>query len=218
MKSKATYHHGDLRRALLKAGESVLREHGLGKFTLRECARRAGVSHAAPKHHFGDVRGLLTELAAGGFERLTLLLRLQMATATNLNEEFAATNRAYLQFAMENTEHFRIMFRSDLVDETSPVLRAAATATFLELTNVIHRQRGEAEIVASPSGNPLPLREVIDDIIIGWSHIHGFTHLLLEQQLDMVDVTEYDSLLDKAARRLSDMLQREAQLAKQNDT
>ena len=59
---------------------------------------------------------------------------------------------------------------------------------------------------------------MINDIIIGWSHIHGFTHLILEQQLDMVDVTEYDSLLDKAARRLSDMLQREAQLAKQNDT
>lgn len=213
MKTKASYHHGDLRQALLQAGESVLREHGPGKFTLRECARRAGVSHSAPKHHFGDVRGLLTELAAGGFERLTTLLRMQMATATNLNEEFAATTRGYLQFAQENPEHFRIMFRSDLLDETSLVLQAAAGGTFLELTNVIHRQRGEPEIVASESGRPTMLREMTDDIVIGWSHIHGFAHLVLEQQLDMVDVSEIDSLVDKAARRLSDLLQRDAGLA-----
>ena len=79
-------------------------------------------------------------------------------------------------------------------------------------------ERGEVDIGASSSGNPLPLLEVIDDIIIGWSHAHRFTHWLLEQQLYMVDVTEYDSLLDKAARRLPDILQREAQLAKRNDT
>jgi hypothetical protein len=79
-------------------------------------------------------------------------------------------------------------------------------------------KRGEVDIGASSSGNPLPLLEVIDDIIIGWSHAHRFTHWLLEQQLYMVDVTEYDSLLDKAARRLPDILQREAQLAKRNDT
>ena len=213
MKSKASYHHGDLRQALLQAGESVLREHGPGKFTLRECARRAGVSHSAPKHHFGDVRGLLTELAAGGFERLTTLLQMQLATATNLHEEFAATTRGYLQFAKENPEHFRIMFRSDLLDETSAVLQAAAGGTFFELTNVIHRQRGEPEIVAAESARPVLLREMIDDIIVGWSHIHGFAHLVLEQQLDMVDVTEIDLLIDTAARRLSDMLQSDADLA-----
>lgn len=214
MKSKASYHHGDLRQALLQAGESVLREHGPGKFTLRECARRAGVSHSAPKHHFGDVRGLLTELAAGGFERLTALLQSQLTTATNLNEEFAATTRGYLQFAKENPEHFRVMFRSDLLDETSPVLRDAARGTFLELTNVIHRQRGEPEVVVSESVKPALLREMIDDIVVGWSHIHGFAHLVLEQQLDMVDITEIDSLVEKAARRLSDMLQRDAGLTK----
>ena len=70
MRSKATYHHGDLKEALLTAAEAVLRDRGLQGFTLRECARRAGVSHAAPKHHFGDVRGVLTEIAARGFAQL----------------------------------------------------------------------------------------------------------------------------------------------------
>lgn len=210
MTPHAPYHHGDLRQALLEAGDAVLREHGLRKFTLRECARRAGVSHAAPKHHFGGVRGLLTEIAAGGFVRLTELLRTHMATATDLNEEFAATTHGYLQFAKENPEHFRIMFRCDLIDETSQVLRTAATGTFIELTNVIHRQRGEAEVVPSDGENPRPIRSVTDDIVIGWSHVHGLAHLVLEQQLDMVPESEHAALVDKAARRLSDMLQREA--------
>ena len=64
------YHHGDLRRALLDATEALLLESGLETFSLRECARRAGVSHGAPAHHFGDVRGLLTAFATVGFERL----------------------------------------------------------------------------------------------------------------------------------------------------
>jgi len=65
------YHHGDRRDALLLAGEGVLAEREVKGFTLRECARRAGVSHAAPAHHFSDVRGFLSELAAVGFDRLT---------------------------------------------------------------------------------------------------------------------------------------------------
>jgi AcrR family transcriptional regulator len=65
-----TYHHGALREALVEAAEALIREQGLEAFTLRECARRAGVSHAAPAHHFGDARGLLTACAAAGMERL----------------------------------------------------------------------------------------------------------------------------------------------------
>lgn len=188
----------------------MLRDVGLRKFTLRECTRRANVSHSAPKHHFGDVRGLLTELAAGGFNRLTDLLRQELAVALNLHEEFAATTRAYLNFAMENPEHFRIMFRSDLVDERSPILMAAANLAFVELTNVIHRQRGEPEILLEGASGHRPLREIATDIVIGWSHIHGFAHLVLEQQLDMVEESEYEQLIVTVAGRLSDMLQADA--------
>ena len=81
MSTPSKYHHGDLARALLDAGDKVLRDHGLQGFTLRECARQAGVSHAAPKHHFGSVKGLLTALAARGFNRLANGLERQMTKA-----------------------------------------------------------------------------------------------------------------------------------------
>lgn len=72
---EAPYHHGALRDALLAAAESVLNESGLEGFTLRECARRAGVSHGAPAHHFGDARGLLSAFAAQSFDQLEALTR-----------------------------------------------------------------------------------------------------------------------------------------------
>ena len=146
---KASYHHGDLRQALLDAGDGVLQEQGLKGFTLRECARRAGVSHAAPKHHFGDVTGFLTEIAALGFMRLSAALELEIAGATNLDEEFIATTRAYVDFAEAHPEHFRIMFRCDLLDDQAPNIRQAAGETFRLLTNVILRQRGEPSLSAS---------------------------------------------------------------------
>src|SRR5271163_3422463 len=65
------YHHGDLRSALVAAGRELLAERGLNGFTLRECARKAGVSHAAPAHHFPTIGDLLSEIAATGFEELT---------------------------------------------------------------------------------------------------------------------------------------------------
>ena len=71
----AGYHHGALREALLAAAESLLLEQGVDAFTLRACARRAGVSHAAPAHHFGDARGLLTAFATVGFARMAALMQ-----------------------------------------------------------------------------------------------------------------------------------------------
>src|SRR5262245_53652338 len=147
MKQRPAYHHGDLKEALLTAAEAVLDEHGLQGFTLRECARRAGVSHAAPKHHFGDVRGILTEIAARGFRQLNKRLRSKLrAAGADLDAQFAATADAYVGFAEAHPEHFRIMFRSDLVDVCSSDLIDAARETFTELTNVIRRQRGEPDI------------------------------------------------------------------------
>ena len=80
-KGDAPYHHGALRTALLDATESLLDESGLEGFTLRECARRAGVSHGAPAHHFGDLRGLLTAFAAQSFDQLEVLTRAYMDAA-----------------------------------------------------------------------------------------------------------------------------------------
>ena len=76
-----SYHHGALRAALIEAAEALLREDGIESFSLRECARRAGVSHAAPAHHFGDARGLLTACAAAGFNQLADAMERDAAAA-----------------------------------------------------------------------------------------------------------------------------------------
>ena len=204
---KQRYHHGDLKEALIAAGEAVLAERGLQGFTLRECARRAGVSHAAPKHHFGDVRGLLTEIAARGFTQLTRRLRAKMrAAGADLDAQFLATAEAYLGFAEAYPERFRVMFRSDLVDVHAPDLIRAAQQTFIELTNVIHRQHGEPELDADIVELKLMSTHVINDIIVGWSYVHGLAHLKLEGQLAMIPKSVLKDAMTSAALRLAPLM------------
>ena len=204
---KQSYHHGDLKEALVEAGEAVLAERGLQGFTLRECARRAGVSHAAPKHHFGDVRGLLTEIAARGFTQLTRRLRAKIrAAGADLDAQFLATTEAYLGFAEAYPEHFRVMFRSDLVDVHAPDLIRAAQQTFIELTNVIHRQHREPEIDADIVELKLMSTHVINDIIVGWSYVHGLAHLKLEGQLAMIPKPVLKDAMTSAALRLAPLM------------
>ena len=204
---KRTYHHGDLKEALIAAGEAVLAERGLQGFTLRECARRAGVSHAAPKHHFGDVRGLVTEIATRGFAQLTRRLRTKLrAAGDDLDAQFMATLEAYLGFAEAYPEHFRIMFRSDLIDVYSPNVTAAAHQTFKELTNVIHRQRGEPEVEDESVDLSLMSKHVINDILIGWCFVHGLAHLKLEGQLAMIPKAVLRDGMASAALRLGHLM------------
>ncbi len=219
MNSKTGYHHGDLKDALLDAAEALLRDRGLQGFTLRECARRAGVSHAAPKHHFGDARGVLTEVAARGFRRLTRRLRTRLrAAGADLDAQFVATGEAYVGFAEAHPEHFRIMFRSDLVDVCSPALIAAARETFTELTNVIRRQRGEADVEIESLEACMTSAQLINDILIGWCHVHGFAHLRLEGQLGMVPKSMHDAALTTASRRVGELLRRDAAAASTRPT
>jgi len=207
-KRKSTYHHGDLKEALIAAGEAVLAERGLQGFTLRECARRAGVSHAAPKHHFGDVRGLLTEIAARGFTRLTRRLRTKLrAAGEDLDAQFLATAEAYLGFADAHPEHFRVMFRSDLVDACSKTLIGAAQETFTELTNVIHRQHGEPDIDVGSLGKSMTSTHILNDIVVGWSYIHGLAHLKAEGQLAMIPRDMLEDAMTSAATRLAKLMQ-----------
>jgi AcrR family transcriptional regulator len=204
---KRGYHHGDLKEALIAAGEAVLADRGLQGFTLRECARRAGVSHAAPKHHFGDVRGLLTEIAARGFTRLTRRVRTKLrAAGDDLDAQFMATSEAYLGFAEAYPEHFRIMFRSDLIDVYAPTVLAAAHETFKELTNVIHRQHREPELGAELVDLGLMSVHVVNDIALCWSYVHGLAHLKVEGQLAMIPKAVLKDAMVSAALRLGRLM------------
>ncbi|MCB1692975.1 MAG: TetR/AcrR family transcriptional regulator [Pseudomonadales bacterium] len=206
MAREQAYHHGALREALLEAGDMVLAERGLKDFTLRECARRAGVSHSAPKHHFGDAAGFLTQIAARGFDRLRESLETRLAAARDLDEEFAETTRAYVGFAEANPEHFRIMFRCDLLHDMDETLVRAAQRTFTVLTNVIRRQRGEPEITLEELNGAFSFAALLEDTLIGWCHIHGFAHLKMERQLRIVPDQDFESLLTRTSARVGRMM------------
>src|SRR3954449_12887113 len=107
------YHHGDLREALLQAAERVLERDGLAGLTLRAVAREAGVSHAAPTHHFGDLTGLVSELAAIGFRQFNATMQASRASGTTLLEKGMAIAKAYVAYAQANPGMYGIMFRTE---------------------------------------------------------------------------------------------------------
>ncbi|MFG3709889.1 TetR/AcrR family transcriptional regulator [Micromonospora sp. NPDC049460] len=155
------YHHGDLRRALLAAAVRVIEESGPGTLSLRDLARRAGVSHAAPAHHFGDKAGLLTALAAEGFD----LLAEALGGAADLLE----SGVAYVDFAVRHRAHFEVMFHPDLyradADEVAAARRRAGDALY-------------AGVAGLPQGRPTA-EDPQGDALAAWSIVHGFATLWL---------------------------------------
>ncbi|MET8222508.1 TetR/AcrR family transcriptional regulator [Streptomyces sp. NPDC005301] len=159
------YHHGDLRRAILSAALDVIAADGPSALSLRDLARRAGVSHAAPAHHFKDRTGLLTALAAEGFA----LLADALAEAADLRD----AGVRYVRFAREHPAHFQVMFTPGLLREGD-----------LELTTAraLAGERLRAAVAAVPSegrGTDARLAGVA-----AWSLAHGFATLLLGHNLD----------------------------------
>ncbi|MFG3703775.1 TetR/AcrR family transcriptional regulator [Micromonospora sp. NPDC047670] len=155
------YHHGDLRRALLAAAVQVIEESGPAALSLRDLARRAGVSHAAPAHHFGDKAGLLTALAAEGFELL--------AEALRGADDLLGSGVAYVDFAVGHRAHFEVMFRPDLYRGDAEELVAA-------------RQRAGDALRAGVAGLPEERPTAADpqgDALAAWSIVHGFATLWL---------------------------------------
>jgi AcrR family transcriptional regulator len=170
---KQGYHHGDLRRTLLRTAAEVIEEQGPAALSLRELARRAGVSHAAPAHHFGDKAGLLTALAAEGYDLL----------AADLTEQWSATYSfleqgvAYVRFALNHRAHFEVMFRPDLYRPREPALVAAraqaSQALYLGVAG--DPAAGPASDSTDPAQRQPP--EVREAGLAAWSIAHGFATL-----------------------------------------
>ncbi len=116
------YHHGDLPAALRAATAELVAEKGPSGFSLREVARRAGVSHAAPAHHFGDAEGLLTSVAAEGFQRLADAMEADGDHIDDALQRLRTVGAGYVRVALENPGHFAVMIQSDLVCNDDPAL------------------------------------------------------------------------------------------------
>lgn len=115
------YHHGNVRAAMLDAAVEALAEHGVASISLRELARRVGVTHAAARHHFGDKTGLLTAVASDGFH----LLAEALGDAWLATQDFGRVGVAYVQFAVDHRAYFDVMFRPELYRADDPELRTA---------------------------------------------------------------------------------------------
>lgn len=143
------YHHGDLRAALLAAAEVELSEKGVEGFSLRSVAKRAGVSHAAPAHHFGDSQGLLTALAAEGFRRFQATLDSREAGARDAREKAVRAGLGYLDFALARPALFRLIFSSARPDYASPELIETAGLAYDHLVDLVETLGGgEADVIA----------------------------------------------------------------------
>lgn len=215
-KPRAGYHHGDLREALLLAAEQLLHEKGLQGLTLRACARRAGVSHAAPKHHFADMSELLSAVAARGFDKLTAALEAARdAVGEDPEPRLISVTRTYVYFARNNPAHFRLMFRSDVLKPCYPPLALAMSRTFAEMAGSITVQRGEPEVAPEQLLQRIKNEDLMQDLLIGWSYVHGYAQLLLEGQLAVFaqeeDLGEFlDRTLASTGSRLGRLLREDS--------
>lgn len=173
-RAAGAYHHGDLREALLDAVEQLLAEHGPDGVSLRRAARIAGVSHAAPAHHFGDLPGLLAAVSERGHERFARALREahdQAAPPDDLAARLFATGRAYVRFAAANQGVFSIMFRGRLAGP-SPARTASGSESFAVLTDLIREGTG---------GRDEEDPDVLRLALYVWSTVHGVAELWIRQ-------------------------------------
>lgn len=193
------YHHGDLRDTLIKAADALLAERGLEGFTLRETARRAGVSPAAPSHHFGGTAGLLTEIAALGYQELANRLTLAGQTGTAA-DRLKAQGVAYVRFAVDFPGRFHLMFRHDLLVRDQPSLEQATGRAWDALEKTVLAIRGQSEDAELDAEG--------EAMLIGiWSTAHGFAHLTLDKKLARIaDCGSDDEMLDNLFPTIIDTL------------
>ncbi len=188
------YHHGDLRGALLVAAESELAAKGIEGFSLRGVAKRAGVSHAAPAHHFRDTAGLLSALAAEGFSRFLAAQHTREAAAPPQPPERAvAAGLGYIDFAVAHPALFRLMFSSERPDFDDQTLDAAARAAFRHLLELVADLRGSDD-----ADDPAALA----DVTALWAIVHGLADLMQASRiLKPLSPDEREALAEGIIRR-----------------
>src|SRR5208282_2931262 len=143
MPKRRSYHHGNLKQALLAASLDLIRRAGPGAFTLREVARRAGVSHNAPYRHFRGKEELLAALAAEGFDRLTAAMTKAAESAASALDRFRLSGRGYVEFALRYPQHFAVMFEVPWRYESHPQTQEAGARAFGTLVRYVTECQAE---------------------------------------------------------------------------
>jgi AcrR family transcriptional regulator len=183
-----TYHHGDLRAALIEAAVALVREKGAEGLSLREVARRSGVSQTAPYRHFRDKEDLTAGIAEEGFTILGGEMRKALESDGNARERLMSGGRAYVAFALKRPEHFKVMFATDLDAKRHPAARTAAEQAFAGLVALV--------TAAFPKGDPLTHARM------AWSQVHGIASLAIGRQFRFKTQTEVLAFADEAMAAL----------------
>ncbi len=176
MRKKRPYHHGNLREALIDAALELIEERGVAALTLREVARRVGVTHAAPQRHFADRAALVAAVAEQGFRGLGAHVEAVRAStpARTPAQRLRALGVAYVEYALAHPAHLRVMFSPEVADKSRhPELAAAAQAVHQALVEQI--ASGQKQGSVAP-GDPDELS------FAAWSMVHGCAVLLIDGQ------------------------------------
>ena len=171
---KNSYHHGDLRAALITAADEIITEKGIEGFSLRAAAQRAGVSPAAPAHHFGGARGLLTEVAILAYERAGRYIE-NAGHSQDAVTDVKAVMLAFVKFVVENPGHFRLMFRKDLMNRSDSRLAIASGGPGNRLGHAVLAYRGKAHPDTASF-------EDSAEMLCGLATLHGLANLVLEEK------------------------------------
>jgi len=174
MRRAKPYHHGNLREALLEAAIRLIAEVGPTGFTLREVARRAGVSHNAPYRHFRDRDDLMAAVAAQGFRELNRAMMEAAVPKSDALERLKHAGLAYVTFALRRPEHFTVMFDAPVSKRKHPDSVAAGEQAFATLTGFVKACQGARRL---PSGD---LRQMA---LLAWTMVHGIAKLAIAGRL-----------------------------------
>jgi AcrR family transcriptional regulator len=175
--SERKYHHGDLRRALIEAGLAILEEQGLDALSLRACAARAGVSHAAPKNHFDGLGGLLAAICAEGFRRHEAATRAALSGGGSREERLLRVLEAYVAFARAHPALYRMMFSMPGIDRSGPEFGAAARGSFAVLMEI-------CDGLDWPGAGAAPMGA--NAWVMVWSFLHGYADLTLTGAIGII--------------------------------
>jgi len=191
---RGTYHHGNLRVALVSAGLELLEGEGVEALTLRAVARRAGVSHAAPYNHFADRQALLAAVATKGFEQLGASIAAAAAGLVAPRERLRALARGYLSFPASHPELYRLMFGNEIRHRAAhPELVAADHA-------IAHAAReATAACLALSSRRPVATETAS---AAGWALVHGLAALLIDEQIELPSGRAPDAGFQEEVTRL----------------
>lgn len=189
--ARSSYHHGDLRRAILDAARQELDAVGPAALSLREVARRAGVSHAAPAHHFPTKDDLLAALGVLGFQLFAEALRAASDEGGDVpRARLLGMGRGYLRFARENPGLFKLMWGAMPMSHCAQ-WRDPSNAAFMVLVDAVARVRAEAGLSGSPLG----------DAMLQWTFVHGLAKLEADMPADE-KIADYDEIYRYTSERM----------------